>query len=155
MSRFGAYLDRLNSLSRKFRSKVRIFPLRVFKNRLSMNFDKSKFNSTNNIYFQRLLVNSLSKRSRIRRSLKLIKTDRFIRRWDKNQFYANPVKKNFRQNFPKNALSPNNRRVKSYPFARKPIFSRENRFASKRVAFNSPKKPIYRSRFSSKNAIYK
>jgi hypothetical protein len=80
MSRFGAYLDRLNALSRKFRTKVRIFPLKVFKNRLSMNFDKSKFNSTNNIYFQRLLINSLPKRSRIKRSLRLIKTDRFIRK---------------------------------------------------------------------------
>lgn len=103
-----------------------------------MNFDKSKFNSTNNIYFQRLLVNSLSKRSRIRRSLKLIKTDRFIRRWDRNQFYANPVRKGFKQKFSKNTSISNNRRIKTYPFARKPVFSRENRFASKRVGFNSP-----------------
>jgi len=80
VSRYGAYLNRLNSLSNKFKSKVRLFPLTAFKNRLSLNFDKSKQYSSSNIYYQRVFSNILPKSSKTFRSLKILKRDRFIRR---------------------------------------------------------------------------
>ncbi len=142
LSRYGAYLNRLNALSRKFKSKVRLFPLRVFKNRLSMNFDKSKYSSSSNIYYQRFLTNLLPKTSRIKRSLNIIKMDRFIRKWDKNQFFANPVNKNIKRKFIKEKFK--NREFNKYSFNRKNSYNRA--FTHKSVSFNSSKRPFYKNR---------
>jgi hypothetical protein len=79
MSRYGAYLNRINALSQKFKNKVRVFSLNAFKNRLNMNFDKSKYNSSYNIYFRRLLRNSFSSRYKTRIALNYIKKDKYIR----------------------------------------------------------------------------
>lgn len=79
-ARYGAYLNRLNALSNKFKSKVRLFPLSVFKNRLSLNFDKFKQKSSSNIYYQRIFNRILPKSSKTLRALKILKKDRFIRK---------------------------------------------------------------------------
>ena len=98
MSRYGAYLNRINSLSKKFKSKVRVFSLNSFKNKLNLNFDKSKFNLSYNIYFRKFFKESFSNAYKYKRSLNQIKKDRFVKVWDKKQFYANPVNRFIRNN---------------------------------------------------------
>ena len=135
MSRYGAYLDRINALSKKFKGKLRIFPLGVFKNRLNMSFDKSKNEISRRIYFQRFLSKLPSSYYRSKLPLLAIKKDRFIKSWDKEQFYINPAFKKFKNRFFSN-------KPKSLNF-------RDNR--KKFIFSNSAKKPIYRNRFQKKN----
>ena len=92
------------------------------------------------MYYQRLLINSLPKNSRIKRSLNLLRLDRYMRKWDKNQFYSNFInsknfnKPNFRsKNF--NNYSYNKKNISNFKFSDK---------------FTSSKKPIYRQRFQKK-----
>ena len=140
MSRYGSYLNRLKLLSKKFKSKTRFFSFKVFKNRLNLNFDLFKNLSSKNIFYQRTLVNLLPKTSRIKRSLRLLRLDRYARKWDKNQFYSNPSNK-----FPKDRFSkPNFKNNKFSNYAYKKKIAVNSRFFEKSTNF---KKPIYRPRF--------
>ena len=144
MSRYGSYLNRLSLLSKKFKNKARFFSFKVFKNRLNLNFDLFKNISSKNIYYQRILVNSLPKSSRIKRSLKLLRLDRHMRKWDKNQFYSYFTNsKNFKTKF----VKPNfkNKSFNNYSYNRKNISN--FKFSDK---FTNSKKPIYRQRFQKK-----
>jgi len=69
MSKYGAYLERLNALSRRYREKVRIFDFKVFKAKLGQGFDLSKHLFSRDLYFYRFLVKSFSKRNKIRKAL--------------------------------------------------------------------------------------
>ncbi len=99
MSRYGAYLNRINALSRKYRSRVRVFPLSFFKNRLNFNFNRAKYNSSSKLYFQRFLVNPFSRYYKARAALGRVRKDKFVRRWDRKQIYIDPANRFFRKKF--------------------------------------------------------
>jgi hypothetical protein len=60
ISRYGAYLEKINRLSRRYRNKVRVFKFKFFKNRLNLNFDLNKSLLSSNLYFQKFFNNTFS-----------------------------------------------------------------------------------------------
>ena len=144
MARYGAYLDRINALSKKFKSKVRVFSLNSFKNRLNLNFDKSKFNSSYSLYFRRFFKESFTQAYKYKFSLKQIKNDKFVKSWDRKQFYANPISKFLRNKSIKNRQ----RTSRTYNFRRESVNS--NRFPSKIVGSRGSfkRRPSYWTKFT-------
>jgi hypothetical protein len=73
--------------------------------------------------------------------LNYIKKDKYIRNWDKNQFYANPNTRFKKPRFDKNRAVVGK------------VYGSRGRFATRTVNFtnNSKKKPLYRNRFQKRN----
>ena len=141
MSRYGAYLDRINALSKKYKSKVRVFSLHQFKNRLNMNLDKSKYGSASRLYFQRFLNGAISQSYKTKMILGSLKRDQLIRKWDKQQGYLIYTNKFSKRKF--NNYGYKNRTTKNVSFRKL-----NNRFPKRNIFGSSAgKKPIYMSRF--------
>jgi len=139
MSRYGAYLNRINSLSKKFRSKVRLFPLSAFKSRLNISYDFSKQKLSKQLYFQRFLLKSFPLLQKTKAPLFLVKKDKFLKKWDKNQFYANPINKE-----PKRHYFNKNKSNFKYNNSKKKFLTKSGFNKSEN---NYLKKPLYRDRF--------